>query len=266
MEPVPTGFPLRPMVTSGWFVRRDDAERSIILRDRHNNWWPLDQVSILMGSWGFDDEGFSKLPRPAEYNPDGKERIRGDRCLILFLEGSRKRPVAMAGFRSLAGADFMPYSYRKPLGADWNRLAARVQPRDAAGVPVGSIDIEAGADGKATLYVTVGPPDGKGPRVGVVMDATDNSILILGNNNSSVGLTPQGTFEIIGSSGLGVHPLVQQGSAAAGFYFDLAAALTALGALIGGANPATSMGTKLTAELGAPGSTPGYSSAAGRTD
>lgn len=163
--------------TWGRFV---DLDGTISLRDRANNTWPLDQVTICHGGWGFDDEGVAKMPRPAKFNEAGEEEQIGDRVLILFLEGSAKRPVVIPGFRRIkatAGA-FLPYHHKAPDTADPNRLAGRIQPRDADGAPVGSIDLEVGYDTKAAARVSVGPEDGGGPRTYATMDDSDGSVQI----------------------------------------------------------------------------------------
>jgi hypothetical protein len=226
--------------TWGWFVRLTPSD--IRLRDRYGNRWPLDQVTILHGGWGFDTEGVVKLPRPAEYNSTGEETIRGDRVLILFLEGSRKRPVVLPGARRIQATalDFLPYNHGSPEGADPNRLAARVQPLDSSGDPIGSVDFEAGYDETAGLRLSVGDPDGGG-----------------GTARTSIEVTP-GLIEHRQGSG-DSSPVTIMGTSSEGFYLDLAAALTAVGALIGGTNPATTMAAKLLDELAAPGAH-GYAS------
>lgn len=240
-----------PSITSGWFVRRSDPKRSIILRDKRNNQWGISQVQIANSMFGFDDEGVSKLPRPAEYDDTGKETIRGDRVLIAFVDGSRKRPYVTSVVRSLTTDPFLPAGFRSPDGADWNRWAARLQPRNAAGTPVGSIDVEAGADGKVQLAITLGPPGGGGPRMGIVLDATGNgSIQIAGLDGTEL----EWAGGYITSRGAAPHPdapVAIGGLTGAGFFFDLATALAGLG-------DATGMAAKLNAELAAPGTNPGY--------
>ena len=164
--------------TWGRFV---DVGGTISLRDRANNPWPLDQVTICHGGWGFDDEGVAKLPRPSKFNDAGEETEIGDRVLILFLEGSAKRPVVLPGFRRIkaTAGSFLPYHHKAPdSAADPNRLAARIQPRDGDGVPVGSIDLEVGYETKAAARVSVGPADGEGPRTYATMDDSDGSVQV----------------------------------------------------------------------------------------
>lgn len=228
-----------PGITWGWFVRLSASD--IRLVDRSGNRWPLDQVTILHGGWGYDDEGVVKLPRPSEYDETGTEVVVGDRLLILFLEGSKKRPVVIPGARRIqpSAGDFLPYNHGSPAGADPNRLAARIQPRDSSGDPIGSVDLEAGYDGSAGLRVSVGDPDGGGER-------------------TQVELLP-GSIEFRRGTAGEATPLLLAGEASAGFFLDLALALSALGALIGGSNPATTMASNLLNELAVPGSA-GYTS------
>lgn len=164
------------MATWGYFVQR--SETVVELRDRGNNSWPLDQVTIHHGGWGFDDEGCVKLPRPSVFNDAGQETVLGDRVLILFLEASRKRVVVIPGFRriSATAADFLPYNHFAPSAADPNRWAARVQPKTSTGAPIGSVDLEAGYDQKAAARASVGPPNGGGPRTFVALDDADGSV------------------------------------------------------------------------------------------
>lgn len=299
--------------TWGFFVARSPTV--VELRDRRNNKWSLDQVTICHGGWGFDDEGVAKLPRAAVYNAAGLEVIKADRVLILFLEGSRRRPVVFPGFRRIkatAGA-FLPYHHLAPDPfADPNRYAARLQPKNQiTGLPLGSVDVEAAYDGKAAARVSVGPANGGGPRTFVALDDEDGSVqagtkdgamfrlvkgqiaivsaeghvFLLDSDNGiqlgwSKGGKPGGTADplVVLKEGLAqilatltqivgrveftdgvtpaLNPLLVGGTAATGFLFDLAAAMSAIGAL--GAAPATTMATKITLELATPGTNPGY--------
>lgn len=296
--------------TWGRFV---DVGGVISLRDRANNPWPLEQVTICHGGWGFDDEGLAKLPRPAKFDDSGKEIATGDRVLILFLEGSAKRPVVIPGFRRIkaTAGSFLPYNHKAPdTAADPNRFAARVQPRDADDAPVGSVDVEAGYDEKAAARVSVGPKDGGGPRTYAALDDSDGTVqvgtkggaifrmapgqialvseeghLFLLDATNGIQMAwsnggPGGTADpmiqakdgllailatltqIVGrtefSNGVSpiLSPLVVSGIAGAGFFFDLASVMAAVGTL--GIAPATAMGLKLATELASPGTTPGY--------
>jgi len=129
----------RPMAASyGWFVRCGDR---VVLRDRRGNDYALRQVSIVQGGFGFDVEGVSKLPRPEVIDPTtGAVIVRGDRVLILWLDGNPTTPVVLPGVRSLRADDFLPVDHSS--GADPNRWAMRVRARDDAGNVLGTVDIE----------------------------------------------------------------------------------------------------------------------------
>lgn len=181
-----TGRP--PGTTQGQFVERGEGD--VVLIDRAGNKYPLDMVSILTGSFGFTDEGVSKLPRAAKYDSKGREVRRGDRVIIMFLEGSRKRPVVIGGAKAIDRNDFLAYSHRKPAGADQNRLAARLQPLDDEDNPVGSVDLEAAYDDKAALRVSVGPPDGAGPRTYAALDDDEGTAQVGLKDGTTLRLAP----------------------------------------------------------------------------
>lgn len=133
--------------TYGWFVQQGER---VVLFARSGASWSLDRVSIIQGGWGYDTEGVSKLPRPMLLDAQNAVVVQGDRVLIQFLDGNDKRPIVQAGARSVNTTDFLPYNHGR-AGADANRLAARLRPRDAAGAVVGQVDLQAAFDRKGQV-------------------------------------------------------------------------------------------------------------------
>ena len=81
----------------GWFVRINADV--VVLEASRGQKWPLSFVSILQGGWGAVDnsEGVTKLPRVREYDSEGKVTIEGDRVIIDFINGDKRRPLVRGG-------------------------------------------------------------------------------------------------------------------------------------------------------------------------
>jgi hypothetical protein len=154
--------------TYGWFVDYGDR---VVLVDRRGNVYNPEWVSIQHGGWGFDGEGFAKLPRPRKIDmTTGEKVIDGDRVLIFFLEGDPRLVVVTAGFRSVKADDWLPYNHQS-TGANPNALRARVQPLNSTGQVTGRVDIKIADDDKGTAYL--GATDGFTVAVGQDLDNPD---------------------------------------------------------------------------------------------
>lgn len=163
---------------SGEIVKRGDLYQ---LRSERGDTWPIERVTFIMGGWGFDQDGTSRLPRPSVY--DGTKRtVKGDALLITFLAGNPRRPVVQAGLRSIRSDAFLPSRHAK--GTSVNRLAMRLQVRDEdTGEVNGAIEVELAQDDKATarvlveesVEITVGTGNSK-----VVITVKDGTMTIAG--------------------------------------------------------------------------------------
>jgi hypothetical protein len=178
-KPPPRGRRQVAHTTVGWFARLRNGE--LKLESKQGNRWRLDQVSILAGSWGSIDniEGVSKLPRPREYDKDGKVTVPGDRVVIDFVDGDGSKPLVRGGVRGLKPDDFLPRTDTKDEGVDYNRLAGRLAPRDADGNIVGFVEWEAAHSNTAALRLSLipaseaeGVPPGARTFVSMDMDGT----------------------------------------------------------------------------------------------
>lgn len=127
--------------TYGWFV--EDSTGAVVLQDRWGNVWSIDHVSILSGSFGYDEEGVQKLPRVVRYDAGGDLIADGDRVVIDFLDNNPKLPLVRGGVRSLKAVEFFAARPGAP-SADENRLAVRLRPIDAEGNEKGVIELQAG--------------------------------------------------------------------------------------------------------------------------
>ncbi len=151
--PPTTGRGIRPKApTYGWFA--EDSTGAVVLVDRWGHSWSLSRVSILTGSFGFDEEGFEKLPRVARFDSAGNETVAGDRVVIDFLDQNPKLPLVRGGVRSMGADAFLHYNHESE-GADENRLAVRLRQLDSAGEEVGLIELEAGHDLGGNIGLTL---------------------------------------------------------------------------------------------------------------
>lgn len=140
----------------GWFARLKSGD--VVLVANRGQKWPIRFVSILQGGWGAIDnsEGVTKLPRVREYDSEGNVTIEGDRVIIDFINGDKRRPLVRGGVRSLTASDFFPYNQTSGK-ANPNRLAMRLAPLDDEGKATGYVDVEVGGDDRATVKISVTP-------------------------------------------------------------------------------------------------------------
>jgi hypothetical protein len=153
-SPQPPGRKRKAFPRVGWFART--AGGSLFLESNRGNRWTLDFVSILQGTWGSIDnsEGVTKLPRPREYDKDGKVVVEGDRVVIDFLEGDPSMPIVRGGVRGVRTNDFFPYN-QSAAAADFNRLGGRLCPLDSEGKAKGVVEWEAAYGDQAAVRVSV---------------------------------------------------------------------------------------------------------------
>lgn len=178
--------------TFGHFV---DTGQSVHLVDRHGNVWPLEQVSIQQGWWGFRDDGMARLPRPRRLDADGRVLVEGDRVRIDFVDNNPRQVLVSGGFRAVKPTDFLPYNHNSPKGRDANRLAGRVSVLDDSGRELGALELEAGAENKTRLQLA-GAKSGDAP-TSITLDAENGSILLERPNGIAVRVTGD-VVELIG--------------------------------------------------------------------
>lgn len=136
---------------AGEVVKRGDT---YVVMSARGDTWPIERVQFIMGGWGFDEDGVAKLPRPSVYAENGTKTVKGDALLIQFLEGNPRKPVAMAGLRSVKSDDFLPLRHERGVSA--NRLALRLRVRDEdSGADQGVIELELAADDKPSVRLLV---------------------------------------------------------------------------------------------------------------
>lgn len=138
--------------TSGFFVEKGET---VVLRDRWGNTFALQSVTIMSGTFGFDHDGFEKLPRPWKYDDDGKVVVRGDVVVIDFLDGNPKTPVVRGGARQATADDFLARNHGD-VEAPYNRCRARLRALDADGAVQGEVRLRVndGADGDVKVQAT----------------------------------------------------------------------------------------------------------------
>lgn len=177
-------------LTYGWFV--ESKKGGVVLEDRWGNWWSLAQVSILSGSWGWTEEGVTKLPRVTRFS--GSEvKIEGDRVAIDFLDGNPKLPVVRGGIRPTNTNTFLSYSHNDD-GADENRLACRLRQLDANGDESGTVEFQAGHDdgGNAELVIS------GDLTITISRESGDHTITI---NDDGIQIDAGGTTDVVVNGG-----------------------------------------------------------------
>lgn len=178
--------------TFGWFV---DNGQVVKLMDRHGNEWPLEQVSIQQGTWGFRDDGIARLPRPQRIDANGRVLVEGDPVRIDYIDHNPGQVLVSGGFRAVRANDFLPYNYETPKGRDHNRLAGRVAVLDDDGRELGALELEAGAEQKTRLQIA-GAKSGDDV-TSITLDAEDGSIVLERPNGVAVRVTGD-VVELIG--------------------------------------------------------------------
>lgn len=162
----------------GWLV---DRGGEINLVDNTGETYPLANVSVQQGAWGYDHEGVAKLPRPYVHDGSGKVVVQGDKVLIQFLNGNPRTPVITGGVRRLDVQNSTLPARHDKTGANPNRLTLRLAPLGDAGEELGEVLVELAADDKGSVAATVsdtvegdvgtsvelrvGDPDGATPKL-----------------------------------------------------------------------------------------------------
>jgi hypothetical protein len=137
-----------------WGRLVDQGGGKIVLEDDRGNKWPSDKVIAALSSFGYDDEGFVKAPRPWVFAA-GVPIVVGDCFIIHFLHGDPQKPFLGSAVRSLAPSD--PTAPKPLIGSDPNRARARLGLKNAAGAMTGHVEISA-LDGGTNLEIVVGGP------------------------------------------------------------------------------------------------------------
>ena len=221
------GRPSYAGTSMGWFVRRGQEVYLLVRGMRY----PLDRCSILQGSFGFDTEGTSKLPRPRVIDSAGNVLSEGDMVVALFPDANPNQVIVMGGARSVTPNDFIPSTY-DAQGGGYNRLAVRVAPQDDNGKELGSVELEVAADDKGSVGLELS--DDLSVRVkGGTTIATDGDTALssdgkltitVGQGAGALTITVQGGVATVGGASAQPVPL---GNA---FFGQLSAALTEIAA------------------------------------
>jgi len=205
--------------TMGWVVRRG---QEVYLLDRNGNRHPLARCSFMMGSFGYDKEGTTKLPRPRVLDSAGNVLSVGDMVKIDFADGNPYQPIVTGGARSVKSDDFIPHTY-DAQGGGYNRLAVRVAPQSDDGRELGAVELEIAADDKGSVGLELS--DDLTARVGGDASwTTDGKLTVtVGKGAGALTITVDGGVATVGSAAQPV-PL---GKA---FFAQLAAAMTEIAA------------------------------------
>lgn len=187
----------------GWVVRRG---QEVYLLDRNGNRHPLARCSFMMGSFGYDKEGTTKLPRPRVLDSAGNVLSVGDMVKIDFADGNPYQPIVTGGARSVKSDDFIPHTY-DAQGGGYNRLAVRVAPQDDNGRELGAVELEIAADDKGS----------------VGLELSDDLTITVGQGAGALTITVDGGVAAVG----GAAQPVPLGNA---FFSQLAAAMTEIAA------------------------------------
>ena len=168
---IPRGGPRRlvPGPTYGRFI--DYGNGRVILTDRIGNRWSAERVAILSGSFGNDDEGVEKLPRPWRWDTTtGRLITTGDWVVIDFLDGSPRRPIVRGGVRPLPHDAFLARAHADLASSSGSpgRMRARLRPRDGNGVATGEVRLYVADDGSGAVRVVA--TDGVKLQVGPLED------------------------------------------------------------------------------------------------
>lgn len=203
----------------GWVVRRG---QEVYLLDRNGNRHPLARCSFMMGSFGYDKEGTTKLPRPRVLDSAGNVLSVGDMVKIDFADGNPYQPIVTGGARSVKSDDFIPHTY-DAQGGGYNRLAVRVAPQDDNGRELGAVELEIAADDKGSVGLELS--DDLTARVGGDASwTTDGKLTItVGQGAGALTITVDGGVAAVG----GAAQPVPLGNA---FFSQLAAAMTEIAA------------------------------------
>jgi len=126
----------------------------VVLKDRNENRYAIETVSIESGSFGNPDDGVEHLPRPWVFDESGREVVKGDWVIIDFLDGSSMRPVVRGGIRPLTRDSFLARSYKDLAKTDTlGRLRARIRPRTRAGEVTGEARLLVCDNGKGEIDI-----------------------------------------------------------------------------------------------------------------
>jgi len=202
---------------AGRFVQVGDV---VVLTDFSGETWPIEWVQICQGSWGFNDEGIQKLPRPAVYDDIGKEIVKGDHVLIDFLHGNPKLPIVRGGVRSLSSTDFLK-PRNDSAGSSPNRLAGRLRPLNAAGEQQAVIEWEAAYDDRGTFRLSIGRDMDTAARFYVSLDAdrdelsistSSGSRLVVGKTDVAINTSGGDWFTMQADKASGIT-MIRQGGA-----------------------------------------------------
>jgi hypothetical protein len=144
-----------PGLTWGWFVDYG-GDIGFKLRSAGGKTWPQDQVRMLSGAFGHDQEGVQKAPRPRVYADDGATvLVEGDAFAIDFLNGNPDLPILLGAARTLTPAD-TEFWHSQPMGEDPDAIrmrAAQINPK--TGEITGTLQVRA-LDGKTAFEIVVG--------------------------------------------------------------------------------------------------------------
>jgi len=135
----------------GKFV--DRGEGGIVFTSADGDVWPSETVTILQGPFGWNEDGFDRLPRAWVYDAAGKVVVEGDVVIFGHLNGSARTPVVLGAVHSSRATGFIR---ARRAGADRNRVAARVRCLNGLGTQTGELRIEGnpGDDGELRVAAT----------------------------------------------------------------------------------------------------------------
>lgn len=206
-------------ITMGWVVRRG---QSVYLLARNGTKYQLARCSFMQGSFGFDQEGMAKLPRPRVLDTAGNVLSEGDMVLVLFADGNPNQPIVQGGARSVTSHDFLPHTY-DAQGGGYNRLAVRVAPQDDNGRELGSVELEVAADDKGSIGLELSDDLTARAKGDTALTVDGKLTITVGQGAGALTITVDGGVATVGDTAQPV-PL------GTSFFAQLAGALTEIAA------------------------------------
>lgn len=133
---------------SGKFV--DRGQGGIVFTSVDGETWPSEAVTVLQGSFGWNEDGLDRQPRAWLYDAAGKVVVEGDVVIFGHLNGNARTPVVLGAVHSSRATGFIR---SRRSTADRNRIAFRLRCLNEQGAQTGELRAEGNPGGDGELRV-----------------------------------------------------------------------------------------------------------------